>query len=98
MEQKGSGNSLDTVHERDREFALNNEHSEMVEMPNTMECSLIVHIFNTASFEYGMNGLSGFNYQSLKDSIKWSGLKPKYYVNILNNVMNSYIKGIRSKS
>ena len=48
--------------------------------------------------EQGLNGLSGFHYIALKDSIKWMGLQPKKYVPILQGCMSNYLNGKSKKT
>ena len=53
----------------------------------------IIHIFKSVNFEY--NQMSGkpikFDYNELKDSIKWSGLECKKYVPVLKAMCKSFI-------
>ena len=93
--QKGEGNGIDKFDERDRQSVLDDPNSTIVEIPKSLECRMIVYMFNNSQFEYGMNGLQGFNYLSLKDTIKWNNLHPKDYVPILQRCMNNYLNGIR---
>ena len=91
--QLGSGEGIDSFHQRDKEEVLNDPHSSIVAKPNDEESLVIIYIFNSASLEYNMGELSGFHYLSLKDSIRWTGLSVKKYVPILLNCMTKYIQG-----
>lgn len=51
-----------------------------------------MNIFNSTQ-----KGITGFEYEHLKDNIKWNGLKPKEYVNLLNSMLNKFIEKIPSK-
>lgn len=53
----------------------------------------IVSIFKSTSYEYGMSGVTGFNYHHLKDNIKWHGLKPSKYTNLLYSMLNNFMRG-----
>ena len=50
-------------------------------------------------FEYGgMGGKpTGFKYEAIKDTIKWSGRKPKNYLPLLTNMFYSFVKNLPSK-
>jgi len=55
---------------------------------------VILLIFNNTPFTFGRNGVAGLSYDALKDQIRWSGLKPKKYVNILHTCFNYYSRGL----
>ena len=92
--QKGEGSGIDSIEERDRDAVLADPHNTIINHPQDRESMTLIHVFHQTQFEYGMNGLQGFNYIALKDSIKWIGLKPKTYVPFMQACMNKYLSGI----
>ena len=63
------------------------------------ESYLILYVFKTTEFEF--NPMSGrpvkFDYNELKDNLKWQGLKPKNYANLLKAMCKSYIAHLPQK-
>jgi len=97
LEQRGAGNGIDSIEERDKEATLNNPSSKILDYPKDIESLILLRIFTNTPFEYGQNGIVGFNYSALKDQIKWNGLSRKKYINSLLTAVNYFIKGINSK-
>jgi len=58
---------------------------------------MLLNIFNMTSKEYGMSGITGYNYEHLKDNIRWAKLSRRKYTPVLMRCLNSYIKGVNSK-
>jgi len=40
---------------------------------------VLVNVASKCEFTIGLNGASGFLYKSVKDRLKWSGLRSKYF-------------------
>jgi len=97
LEQRGSGTGIESIEERDREAAVKQSGSKLLDYPEDMECISLLRIFNNTPFEVGHSGVSGLKYEALKDQIRWAGLKPKEYVNKLLTCVNYYIKGSNMK-
>lgn len=59
---------------------------------NDAEASIIQYFFRSLHFEYGgMSGkLTGYKYQHAKDMIKWSGLKAKNYIPLLDKMFSEF--------
>ena len=62
-----------------------------------MQSLVLLTIFSNTPFEYGQHGIVGLKYDALKDQVKWNGLSPKKYVNMLQTCINMYIKGTNKK-
>jgi len=62
-----------------------------------MESLILLSVFGNTPFTFGSHGISGLHYEALKDQLKWIGLKPKKYVNIMQTCFNYYMKGVNSK-
>lgn len=58
-----------------------------------------MYFFKTLQFEYsGMGGKpTSYNYLKCKDRIKWSGLKAKDFIPLLDGMFNSFVGGIKAK-
>lgn len=63
-----------------------------------IEAWIIISIFKRLQFTYGMSSKPiGYNYEALKDSIKWAGLKPKKYVPLITNMFRTYCQNLPSE-
>lgn len=89
---------IDSIKENDRESILDDFYSDIVAYPSDIKSLIAIHIFNSTTYEYGANGLSGFNYSHLKDNCKWHKVKAKEFVPILMSCINSFIHGMNSKN
>jgi hypothetical protein len=47
---------------------------------------VLANIASKCSFDYGAMGTVGFLYESVKDSLKWNNLRPKFYTKLLMRV------------
>ena len=94
----GAGIGIDSLDDRDKESVISDPFSKIVGKPTDIRSLYIMLIFNSTPYTYNQNGLEGFNYLALKDTIKWHRLRPREFVPILLSVMNYYIKGIHSKN
>lgn len=56
-----------------------------------------MYFFKTLQFEYsGMGGKpTNYNYAKCKDRIKWSGLKAKDFIPLLDGMFNSFVGGLK---
>lgn len=56
-----------------------------------------MYFFKSLQFEYGSMGGSptAYNYQKCKDRIKWSGLKPKDFIPLIDSMFNSFVGGLK---
>lgn len=97
LEQLGTGKGYDSVPERDREQVANDPHSKIARPPEDVVSKLLMRIFHNTPFIYGQHGITGYNYEGLKDQIKWTGLRPKDFVNVLHTMLNRFIKGTQNK-
>ena len=94
----GEGTGIASFSERDREEILNDPHSTIVDFPRDSESRMIVEVFNSTVTESGFSGMSGFNYMSLKDNLRWRGLSRKKYVPLLLNCMIEYLNGAHRRN
>ena len=86
------------MHERDRESVINNPNSLIVDIPKGDIYYLLLSIFHSTQKLYDGGRLSGYDYLSLKDLVKWNGLKPKRYIPTLIDMMKSYMNGILNRN
>jgi len=47
---------------------------------------VLANIASKCSISYGAMGAVGFLYESVKDSLKWNNLRPKFYTKLLMRV------------
>ena len=65
---------------------------------NETEAWIVMSIFKQLQFTYGMsNKPIGYNYEMLKDLIKWSGLEPKHYVGLITAMFHNYVQNLPSE-
>lgn len=72
----------------------NNPHSKYVFFEDDdIESHVMMNIFKNTSMDYNpMNGMpSNLNYLHLKDNIKWNGLKPSKYTNLLMAMSRNFV-------
>jgi len=56
-----------------------------------------MQIFKQLQFTYGFSGKpTGFNYLQVKDSLRWNGLKPKNYINLISQMFYNYVKNLKT--
>jgi len=84
------------LHERDRESVINNPNSLIVDVPKGDIYYLLLSIFHSTQKIYDGGRLSGYDYLSLKDFVRWNGLTPIIYIPILIDMMKNYMNGSRN--
>ncbi len=88
---------MDSLDPRDAESVTTDAHSDIVAKPTDMRSQIAIYIFQSTSYTYGANGLTGFNYQHLKDNCKWNNVRAKEFIPMLVSCINYYIRGVNSK-
>ena len=56
-----------------------------------------MYVFKTTQRQYTQGHMVGYNYDHLKDNLKWNGMKPKTYVPLLMQMLNKYIEKTPAK-
>ena len=97
MEQVGAGNSINDVSDRDKESILSDPFNKLANVPQDMECRMILNVYH--STQKVSNGMSGsvLNYNHLSDNLRWQGMSRKKYTQLVLNCHNYYMSGINSK-
>lgn len=57
-----------------------------------------MRIFNNTPFIFNEGKIIGFNYDALKDNIKWNGLKKKKYIPLMLTFINHFIGGLSKRA
>jgi len=77
---------------------VDDAHSSIVAKPTDIESQYIIGVFHNTPFTFGQNGINGLHYEALADNLRWNRLSRKKYTSLLISCVNSFIKGINSKS
>ena len=97
MKQKGEGNGIDSVSERDRETVINDPHSKIAPAPKDMECIVILNVYNQVQKVSSGMGSVSLNYEHMKDLCSWNHMSKKKYIPLIMNCHNSFMSGVNSK-
>ena len=62
-----------------------------------MIANFYMYFFKCFEFQYsGMGGKpTSYNYEKCKDRIKWSGLKARDFIPLLDNMFNGFLGGLK---
>lgn len=72
-------------------------HEDIEWLIDDVELSELADIFLKTPFEYGFSGVTGKNFQALKDFCDWRGLDKGIYVPMLLEMSLYWVKGVNEK-
>jgi len=81
------------------EALVSNPISKIVYFPkDDIEANLLMYVFKSLKFEYSqMSGqIISYNYDKLKDNLKWNGLDKKSYVPLIDAMFSRFLARLKN--